>query len=133
MGVCARWLARGMPVMLFPEGTRSEDGQLLPFKDGAFRLAIETGADLLPVALAGTRTALPKHSWKFGRADGRVTVGAPIATTGMSLADLEPLKARVRQEILDLRARLAALEGPLALRPGVAEGTGGSSGGTATG
>ena len=71
----AGWLARGMPVMLFPEGTRSKDGQLLPFKDGAFRLAIETGADLLPLAVAGTRDALPKHSWRFGRAEGRVTVG----------------------------------------------------------
>ena len=75
MAACERWLARGMPVMLFPEGTRSKDGQLLPFKDGAFRLAIETGADVLPVAVAGTREALPKHSWKFGRAEGRVTIG----------------------------------------------------------
>ena len=108
MAACARWLARGMPVMLFPEGTRSKDGQLLPFKDGAFRLAIETGAELLPVAVAGTGTALPKHSWKFGRAEGRVTVGTPIATTGMTLADVDPLKARVRTEIETLRARLAA-------------------------
>src|SRR5262249_24056523 len=80
MAACARWLARGMPVMLFPEGTRSKVGQLLPFKDGAFRLAIETGAELLPLAVAGTGTALPKHSWKFGRAQGRVTVGTPIPT-----------------------------------------------------
>jgi 1-acyl-sn-glycerol-3-phosphate acyltransferase len=95
-------------VMLFPEGTRSKDGQLLPFKDGAFRLAIETSADVLPVALAGTGTALPKHSWMFGRAEGRVTVGTPISTAGMSLADLEPLKARVRSEIESLRLRLGA-------------------------
>jgi 1-acyl-sn-glycerol-3-phosphate acyltransferase len=108
MAACARWLARGMPVMLFPEGTRSKDGQLLPFKDGAFRLAIETGAEVLPLAVAGTGTALPKHSWKFGRAEGRVTVGTPIATTGMTLADVEPLKARVRAEIETLRARLAS-------------------------
>jgi len=106
MAVCARWLERGVPVMLFPEGTRSRDGELLPFKDGAFRLAIETGADLLPVAVSGTRTALPKHSWKFGRTDGRVTVGTPISTTGLGLGDVEALKARVRSEIETLRARL---------------------------
>ena len=66
MAVCVRWLERGVPVMLFPEGTRSRDGQLLPFKDGAFRLAIETGADVLPWPSPGRRPALPKHSWKFG-------------------------------------------------------------------
>lgn len=115
MAVCARWLARGVPVMLFPEGTRSKDGQLLPFKDGAFRLAIDTGADVLPVAIAGTREALPKHSWRFGRSDGRVTVGTPISTEGMTLADVEGLKARARADIEALRARLAEAE---ALGPG---------------
>jgi len=108
MAVCAGWLERGVPVMLFPEGTRSKDGQLLPFKDGAFRLAIETGADVLPVAIAGTREALPKHSWKFGRSEGRVTVGTPISTAGMTLADVEGLKARARADIEALRARLAS-------------------------
>lgn len=111
MAVCARWLDRGVPVMLFPEGTRSKDGQLLPFKDGAFRLAIETGSDLLPVALAGTRTALPKHSWRFGRSRGLVTVGSPISTAGMTLADVEGLKARARAEIEALRAQLAVAAG----------------------
>jgi len=108
MAVCADWLARGVPVMLFPEGTRSKDGQLLPFKDGAFRLAIDTGADVLPLAIAGTREALPKHSWRFGRSEGRVTVGTPISTAGFALADVELLKARVRSEIEVLRTRLAA-------------------------
>jgi 1-acyl-sn-glycerol-3-phosphate acyltransferase len=130
MGACARWLALGIPVMLFPEGTRSKDGQLLPFKDGAFRLAIETGADVLPVAVGGTATALPKHSWRFGRTEGRVTVGTAISTVGMTLADVEALKARVRAEIEALRVRLAA---PGAARS-VAEGSGGgSSAGSRTG
>jgi len=120
MAACARWLERGVPVMLFPEGTRSPDGQLLPFKDGAFRLAIETGADLLPVAVSGTRTALPKHSWRFGRTEGRVTVGAPISTAGLTLADVEPLKQRARTEIEALRMRLAGG----GLGPGAAEGAG---------
>jgi 1-acyl-sn-glycerol-3-phosphate acyltransferase len=108
MATCARWIERGVPVMLFPEGTRSRDGQMLPFKDGAFRLAIETGADVLPVAVSGTATALPKHSWKFGRSRGRVTVGTPLSTAGMTLSDVETLKARARTEIASLRARLEA-------------------------
>jgi 1-acyl-sn-glycerol-3-phosphate acyltransferase len=130
MGVCARWLARGVPVMLFPEGTRSKDGQLLPFKDGAFRLAIETSAEILPAAVAGTRTALPKHSWRFGHAAGRVTVGTPISTAGMTLADVDGLKARVRAEIETLRARLAA---DRSTRPGAEASKGGSPAGTRTG
>jgi len=123
MAACARWIARGMPVMLFPEGTRSKDGQLLPFKDGAFRLAIETGAEVLPLAVAGTGTALPKHSWKFGRAEGRVMVGTPISTAGLGLADVESLKARVRAEIETLRGRLAAVRDapPAAVETGGAE------------
>jgi len=129
METCARWLERGVPVMFFPEGTRSRDGQLLPFKDGAFRLAIETGADLMPVAISGTRTALPKSSWLFGRAKGRVTVGAPISTAGMTLAELEPLKARVRSEIESLRARLAAADG---LTPAAAAAGGADGGGRST-
>ncbi|HUM13646.1 MAG TPA: lysophospholipid acyltransferase family protein [Myxococcaceae bacterium] len=118
MGACAVWLARGVPVMLFPEGTRSKDGQLLPFKDGAFRLAIETGADLLPVAVSGTRTALPKHSWKFGRSEGQVVVGTPISTAGLTLADVESLKGRVRSQIEALRARLASARSVRPAAPG---------------
>jgi 1-acyl-sn-glycerol-3-phosphate acyltransferase len=108
MALCARWLARGMPVMIFPEGTRSSEGGLLPFKDGAFRLAIETGADILPVAVFGTRAALPKHSWRFQNAYARVTVGTPLPTKGMTLADLESLKASARLQVEALRETLRA-------------------------
>jgi 1-acyl-sn-glycerol-3-phosphate acyltransferase len=106
---CARWLEKGMPVMIFPEGTRSKTEELLPFKDGAFRLAIELGADVLPVAVSGTRKALPKHSWRFASARGLVTVGTPISTKGMTQADVERLKAMAREQILALRASLIPL------------------------
>ncbi len=116
---CARWLERGMPVMIFPEGTRSKTPELLPFKDGAFRLAIETGAELLPIAIHGTRTALPKHSWRFGRSNAQVTVGKAISTEGMTLADVERLKAEARAQIEGLRAELgAALAGGRPTRAG---------------
>lgn len=113
MELCKERLEQGMPVMIFPEGTRSATGELLPFKDGAFRLAIETGADLLPIAVAGTRDALPKHSWRFGYARGLVTVGEPIPTEGLSLDDLPAVKEQARAQIEALYARIKTqLEDP---------------------
>jgi 1-acyl-sn-glycerol-3-phosphate acyltransferase len=106
MAACARWLDKGMPVIIFPEGTRSKTEELLPFKDGAFRLAIETGADVLPIAVSGTRQALPKHSWRFATSRALVTVGTPISTRGMTLADVGRLKQLALEQILSLRASL---------------------------
>ena len=104
MANCARWLDRGVPVMIFPEGTRSLDGRMLPFKSGAFRLAVDAGADVLPIAVSGTRDALPKHSWKFGSANGRVIVGRPIPTAGLSVNEV---RDAARAQIEELLRRLS--------------------------
>jgi len=109
MARCGEYLDRGMPVMIFPEGTRSKTDELLPFKDGAFRLAIEHGASILPVAVAGTRRALPKHDWRFGRARAVVTVGEPIPTAGLTADDLEAVKATARDRIEGLLAQIRPL------------------------
>jgi 1-acyl-sn-glycerol-3-phosphate acyltransferase len=93
---CADWVKKGMPVMIFPEGTRSLDGVMLPFKDGAFRLAIDTGARIVPLGVAGTHEALPKRSWRFGPGRGRVVMGAPVDSAGK---DLKTLKAEVRAAV----------------------------------
>jgi 1-acyl-sn-glycerol-3-phosphate acyltransferase len=103
MTQCEKWLRKGMPVMIFPEGTRSTTADLLPFKDGAFRLAIQVGADVLPLAVSGTRKALPKHAWRFQKAHARVTVGTPISTQGMTDADVGRLKSMAREQIETLR------------------------------
>lgn len=58
---CRAWLDRGVSVLIFPEGTRSPDGNLLPFKVGAFRIAREAGVKVLPMVLDGTAGTLPKH------------------------------------------------------------------------
>ena len=60
MDHCRAHLARGSPVLLFPEGTRSRDGRLQLFKDGAFRLAVEAGCPVIPIAITGTFDSLPK-------------------------------------------------------------------------
>ncbi|MBK9262468.1 MAG: 1-acyl-sn-glycerol-3-phosphate acyltransferase [Polyangiaceae bacterium] len=107
MGRCKWYLDRGMSVMLFPEGTRSSDGEIMPFKDGAFRLAIETGYPILPVAVAGTRHAIPKNSWVFGvKCQARIEVLEPIETKGLEMSDLDALKERTRNQICAAFERL---------------------------
>lgn len=102
------YVEHGMPVLIFPEGTRSTTGELLPFKDGAFRLAIETQAAILPIAVGGTVGALRKGDWKPGIARGTAIVGQPISTHGLSLSDAGKLKEDVRAAISDLRRELSS-------------------------
>lgn len=100
---CQEILRQHVPVIIFPEGTRTTTGEMLPFKDGAFRLAIDAGVPVLPLMVRGTRTALPKHGWRFGRADAEVRVLEPIGTQGLGLRDVESLKQRVREVIARAR------------------------------
>ena len=102
MARCAAYLRKGMGIMIFPEGTRSKTNALLPFKSGAFRLAIETGAAILPVAVIGTHTAMKKHDWRIDRSDAVVVVGEPIPTDGLTADDMHGLRAKARQAIIDL-------------------------------
>lgn len=88
-------------VMFFPEGTRSRDGRVYRFTDGAFRLAIKAQVPVLPLVIDGTQEALPKHSWKFGKAhDVKLKVLPPVATTGLKAGDTEDLRERVRNLIV---------------------------------
>lgn len=93
----ARLLARGQLVLLFPEGTRSRDGEIGRFKLGAARLALETGVPLIPVHLAGTRDILPPGNWRPRRHGVRVVFGTPLVPeTGETAPALtERLRAAV--------------------------------------
>jgi len=106
---CARWLEQDVPVMIFPEGTRSKTGEMQSFKDGAFRLAIDTGADVLPMAVAGTDGALSKHDWRPGYARGILTIGKAISTAGMTHKDVPRLKEAARAQIVAMRAEILPL------------------------
>ncbi|CAN5794722.1 lysophospholipid acyltransferase family protein [soil metagenome] len=94
-------------IIIFPEGTRSPDGQLQPFKKGAFMLALHTGIDIIPVALQGTRALLAKGSWRVR--PGRIIVrfGSPIVAASHSVDTRDDLMAQVRtgiQSMLDAPA-----------------------------
>jgi 1-acyl-sn-glycerol-3-phosphate acyltransferase len=104
---CRDRLARKVSVMIMPEGTRSRTGEVLPFRDGAFRLAVETGCPVLPIAVAGTREAIPSGSLVFRRARAIVRVLPPVETAGLTLDDVPELRDRVRAMIAEARASLA--------------------------
>jgi 1-acyl-sn-glycerol-3-phosphate acyltransferase len=89
----------GVSVFFFPEGTRSEDGTLGAFREGAFRLAIEAGVDVVPLAISGTEEALPKHSIVFRPTTAMLTVLPAISTEGLTAADAPRLAQEVRQAI----------------------------------
>ena len=96
---CRDRLAKKVSVMIFPEGTRSKTGELGEFKDGAFRLALQTGTPILPLAVLGTRDALIKHDWRFGYSRAEVKVLEPIPTDGLGKDDVEALRDRTRDVI----------------------------------
>jgi len=104
---CRDRLAKNVSVMIFPEGTRSPTGDMLPFKDGAFRLAIESGVPILPIAVAGTRHCMAKHSFAFRRAQAKARVLEPIQTAGMTLEDVPALRNHARDVIEAARHDLA--------------------------
>ena len=105
---CRDRLEKKVSVMIFPEGTRSESGELLPFHDGAFRLAIDAGVPILPLAVVGTRDAVAKGSLVFGRADAEVRALEPIPTDHLTAKDVGTLRDEVRERIRAAREEMRA-------------------------
>jgi len=92
-------------IVIFPEGTRSKTGELLPFKKGAFMLALHTHVDIVPVAVLGTRDILPKSDWRVKKRRIIVRYGEAIPTTGYTEANRNELIALVRGRIEELLSK----------------------------
>jgi 1-acyl-sn-glycerol-3-phosphate acyltransferase len=95
-------LDQNCSVMFFAEGTRSKDTRVLPFHDGAFKVAIDAQVPIIPIAIEGSHDCLPKNTWLFTEhTHVQVKVLPPVETTGMTQQDLPALRYLVRNTIMD--------------------------------
>ena len=95
-------LKAGMPLVIYPEGGRTPDGEIKPFLPGAFFLAIKAQVDIVPVALVGTYELLPMNTYHIKCRPLEMRVGEPISTAGMTMRDMEAVSARVKKAMEDL-------------------------------
>lgn len=97
-----RVLEERCSVIFFPEGTRSPDGRVGRFNDGAFHIAVKTGVPILPIALEGSYGCLPKKSWRFGLPQTIFVKLLPtVPTAGLTVDDVPALRDRIRQSIIE--------------------------------
>ena len=96
----AEKIKNGVSVIIFPEGTRSLDGNLQPFKKGLFVIALKSQAPILPMTICGTRKIMPKGEWRIHPGKVRILMDPPIETAGLSAGQEGELSARVRNIIL---------------------------------
>ncbi len=98
-------LSAGMPLVIFPEGGRTPDGEIKPFLAGAFFMAIKAQVDIVPVALVGTYELLPMNTYHIKSRPLEMRVGEPISTTGLTLRDMQALSTKVQKALEDLYYR----------------------------
>jgi 1-acyl-sn-glycerol-3-phosphate acyltransferase len=105
LGLARELLEKESPtIIMFPEGTRSMTGELQPFKKGAFVLAIQTGVEVVPAAIFGSREIMRKGSLLIGPGTIRVRFGEPIGVAGLTLEDRNELTERARSSLASLQA-----------------------------
>jgi len=102
MNTAAERIRAGASVLIFPEGTRSEDGAVREFKKGGFHLALKSGCDIVPVAIVKSRDIVPKGSLKVNRGTIYFRIGKAIPVTDYSKRNMNALIERVRDSVIGL-------------------------------
>jgi 1-acyl-sn-glycerol-3-phosphate acyltransferase len=97
----------GISLVIFPEGTRSSDGNLLPFKRGGLLLAVKTQTPIVPVTISGSSAILPKGDWRIRGGQIEVTVGAPVSVENYHPGALRVLSVHV-QELIENNLQTAS-------------------------
>lgn len=105
----------GANIIIFPEGTRSRDGKILPFKKGAFALALEARVPIIPIAIEGSGAVQPADDWTIHRGVIRIKIGKPIAVEGRDPEDREGLAREVRDAVIQLHREIGGQGGDPAM------------------
>jgi 1-acyl-sn-glycerol-3-phosphate acyltransferase len=95
----AQEIREGKSVLLFPEGHRSRNGELLPFKAGSFYIAIFAGVPIVPITINGTPYVLKPDTYHVRAGQTEMIVHPPISTRGLTLHDVDVLSRKVRDAI----------------------------------
>jgi len=98
-------LKAGMPLVIFPEGGRTPDGDIKPFLPGAFFLAIKAQVDIVPVALIGSYELLPMDTYHIKCRPLEIRIGKPISTAGLTMSEMDRLSYNVQRAVEDLYYR----------------------------
>ena len=101
MNEAAEKIKNGTSVLIFPEGTRSVDGQLLPFKRGGFHLALKSECNVVPISIIDSRLIAPKGSLRIKKGTVIMNIGEPIPVKGYSKKDMVQLMDRVRDAMIN--------------------------------
>jgi 1-acyl-sn-glycerol-3-phosphate acyltransferase len=99
MNEAAQKIRNGMSVVIFPEGSRSPDGSIQPFKKGGFTLAIKSKVPIVPITISGSREVMAKDSLTAIPGEIRIRVDSPIETGNYTMKDREPLMKKVNKAI----------------------------------
>jgi len=99
LNAAAEKIRNGASVLIFPEGTRSEDGQLLPFKPGGFHLALKSGCEIVPIAIINSREIVPKGSLRIKKGSVAMNIGRPIPIKGYTRKNLDLLMNIAREAL----------------------------------
>jgi len=94
-------MKNGVSVMIFPEGTRSRDGNIKDFKKGGFIMAVDAGVPIVPPVLKGTWSIMDKSSMRINKGEVSLNIGAPIATTDYTRENKDDLMQSVRALICE--------------------------------
>ncbi|MBI1977166.1 MAG: 1-acyl-sn-glycerol-3-phosphate acyltransferase [Candidatus Omnitrophica bacterium] len=108
----SRYLKHGVSILLFPEGTRSRDGEIHDFKVGAFKLAVEEGVPVVPIVIQGTRDLIPKGSLVIGdRVEVTMKVGKPRLSSQKEPGSIESFCRETRTEMIETLKKLRTQRG----------------------
>jgi 1-acyl-sn-glycerol-3-phosphate acyltransferase len=108
LNAAAERVRGGISLLAYPEGTRSRDGSILPFKKGPFVLALQAGVPIVPIAIAGSRECMPAHLRPFRPGVVRMAIGEPISTAEMTMGQRDELVRRARDAVVALHASVAS-------------------------